>query len=288
MPLSLFPYPGMGRKGSQSDSHPDRGILNMENAYVSMQHFNSHQFAPLTSSPGQSPAEYPAFVQRAAAAARYHAAMGQGGLAPGFPPYPWAVPDMYPMDLLPQMDTQAVSIHVLLSPSNPMVQQPHVLYDVRYKRERAYMTTHSFMVKLPDEYADQPATQPPVAKMWLICHDIPWRIAVTNHKGVTIRDILEAIHKELHVPITEGEWWIAQEEERERTLAAYQDSCSEGVQEDVRRKHSEGVKRVDWLGKRTMFMSILRLPMDEAFIKARVPDKKAQAETWVLDLGEIT
>ncbi|KAG9015732.1 hypothetical protein FRB95_009218 [Tulasnella sp. JGI-2019a] len=248
MPVNFFPSSGTGRKRTQSESHPYKGMLNMENAYVPMQYFGSPRFAPLPLSPGQPPVGYgqhPAFAQQVAAAAGYQAAMGQGGLAPGFPAYPWAQwpsPNMYPMDLPPQMDTRAASIHVLLAPSNPMVQQPHVLYDIRYKREKAYMTANPMAVKLPDEYVDHPATQPQVTKMRLICHDIPWRITVANNKGVTIGDVLEAIHKELHVPLTEGEWWIAQEEERERALAAYQDNCSEDVPEDMRRKLDEGVK----------------------------------------------
>ncbi|KAG8856764.1 hypothetical protein FRB96_006267 [Tulasnella sp. 330] len=298
MPINFFPGNGGGRKRTQSESNPYRNMLNMENAYVPQPFFNSPRFVPLPLSPGPPAGfgQHPAFTQQQAAAG-YQAAMGQAaagaGLgAPGFNPYPWAQwpsPNMYPMDLQPppQADTRATSIHVLLAPGNQMVQQPHVLYDVRYKREKAYMTAHPNAVKLPDEYADHPATQPPVPKMRLICRDIPWRITVANSKGISIGDVLEAIYKELHMPLTEGEWWIAQEEERERALAAYQDNCSEDVPEEMRRKLEEGVKRVDWLGKTTMLMAISRTHMDEPFIKARIPDKKAQAETWILDLGEI-
>lgn len=147
------------------------------------------------------------------------------------------------------------------------------------------MTAHGAPTRLPEDVADQPATNPPLSKMRLICRDLPWRISVHNSKGVTIHDILEQVHKELDQPLTEGEWWIAKEEDRERALAAYKYNCSEDAG-DIKRKLEEGVKRLDWLGKKTMLVAITRTPMDEAFIKTRVMDPKAQAETWVLDLGE--
>jgi len=141
-------------------------------------------------------------------------------------------------------------------------------------------------VKLPEEFAESPATSPGVTKLRLICKDIPWRMTATNPKGVTIKDVLEAIYNELQTPLTEGEWWISQEEEREKTLEAYQHNCSEEAPEGHRRKLDEGVKRVDWLASKTMLVSISRTPMDDAFIRARIPEKQAQSETWVLELGE--
>jgi len=249
-----------------------------------MHYFNSSpQFVPLPMSPGVPP---PGYGMQGG-----YGPPGQG-LAPGYHPFPWGwpsphmSPNMYPVDLQPQaVNNRAASIHVLLAPAH-MVQQPHVLYDVRYKSDKCYMTSNPQAVKLPDEFADSPATNPPVNKLRLVSRDIPWRITASNAKGVTVRDILDAIHNELHTPLTEGEWWIAQEEERDRALAAYQDNCSDEVPEGMKRKLEEGVKRVDWLGKKTMLMSISRTPADESFIKARIPDKKAQTETWVVELGE--
>jgi len=241
-----------------------------------MQYFNSPRFVPLPLSP--APAGY-----------------GQPGLAPGYNPYSWGWPSphmsphMYAADPQApnlQADPRTAAIHVLLAPSQMRLHQPHILYDVRYKADKCYMSAHPEAVKLPDEFADHPATNPPMPKVRLVCRDIPWRINVTNAKGVTLRDIIEAIHTEMDTPLTEGEWWIAQDEEREQVLKTYQENCSDEVPEGMKRKLEDGVKRVDWLGKKTMLMSISRSPLDEEFIKARIPDKKAQAETWVIELGE--
>ena len=111
-------------------------------------------------------------------------------------------------------------VHVLLAPNNQNMMQPHIFYDVRYKPEKCYMESgQQAPAKLPEEMAAQFATQPPMQKMRLVCKDLPWRITVMSSSGVTIKDILAAIYAELNQPLTEGEWWIAQEEQREKTLA---------------------------------------------------------------------
>jgi len=166
---------------------------------------------------------------------------------------------------------------------------PHLLYDVRYKPEKCYAYSDPRSpVKLPEEMADQYATNPPLQKIRLICRDLPWRVSVINPKGVTVHDIVKAVHSELHQPLTEGEWWIAQEDERERTLEAYKANCADEENREFKRKPEEGVKRVDWLGKKTMLIAVTRTPMDDSFIKARVVDPKAQEETWVLGMGEAS
>ncbi|KAG8902425.1 DNA-directed DNA polymerase epsilon, subunit B [Tulasnella sp. 403] len=253
-----------GRKRALSNAHPGDLSADLMNAYVQMQYLNSPRFVPLPMSPG------PGYMA-----------------APGYSPFPmaWPSPHFYPVDMqaaaLPVPDPRSTAVHMLLGP--PSGPQSHILYDVRYKPDKCYLTTTGAPIKLPEEFAELPATRPTIAKMRLVCRDLPWRISVTNSKGVTIKNILESIHSELHQPLTEGEWWIAQDEERERTLEAYKKNCAEELGE--KRKLEEGVKRIDWLGNRTMLMAISRGPLDEPFIKSRVMDPKAQAETWIMDMG---
>lgn len=135
---------------------------------------------------------------------------------------------------------------------------------------------------MSDDIAEQPATNPPVQKMRLICRDLPWKITVSNSKGVTLQNILNSIYEEVQHPLTEGEWWIAADDERERCMEAYKANCTD----EFKRELKDGVKRVDWLAKKTMLVSITRTPYDESFIKTRIPDPKAQGETWVLVMGE--
>jgi len=156
---------------------------------------------------------------------------------------------------------------------------------MRFKPEKPYATSGNHTFRVHDDMLAAPATSPPVQRMRLICRELPWRITVTNHKGVTVRDILETLYNELNQPMTEGEWWIAQDEERERTLAAYKTNCSDEMK-DYKRKMDEGVKRIDWLGRKTMLAGVTRTPFDEPFIKSRITDPKLQEEVWVLEVGD--
>ncbi|KAG8977980.1 hypothetical protein FRB90_008626 [Tulasnella sp. 427] len=258
-----------GRKRALSDArnpNPNNYLAPGGNNYVPMNYYNSPQFVPMPLSPG--PGGYP---------------------LPAAYPYPmgWPSPNFYPADLVPPpapfVDPRVTQIHVLLSPPAPNVGH-HILYDVRYKPDKVYIESHGRPSQMPDDIADQPATNPVVTKMRLICHDLPWKISVSNSKGITLQNVLNALYEELQQPLTEGEWWIAADEERNRCMDAYKENCAEDA--DFKRDLKDGVKRVDWLAKKTMLMSITRTPYDESFIKSRIPDPKAQVETWVLVMGE--
>ena len=110
-------------------------------------------------------------------------------------------------------------------------------------------------------------------------------ITVKNPTGVTVADVLDAIHTNLQHPFTEGEWWMATDADRAKTMAAYKHNCSDAPGTTHKRKLEEGVKRVDYLADKTMVIGIFRSTYEEAFIKTRVPDKKAHPETWVLEMG---
>lgn len=179
-------------------------------------------------------------------------------------------------------------VHILLAPPAPQMPQAHVLYDVRYKPDIAYLANHGQTTRLTEDILAQPVTNPPVSKMRLVCRDLPWRITIENKNGVTLGDVLEKVHSELQQNVTEGEWWIARDEDRERCLEAYKFNCSDDAK-DSKRKLEDGVKRVDWLGtKKTMLVALSRTPFEEKFIKQRISDEKMQSETWVLDMGEST
>ena len=180
----------------------------------------------------------------------------------------------------PTVDPADVAIHTILSPT-PQNVQTHILYDVRFKPEKSYVSTNPPR-KLPDDIASTAATMPAVPKLRLVSKECPWAITVKNPEGVTIADILDAIYSALDQPMTEGEWWIAQDEERARVLETYKYNCSDAAGTPKKRKLEDGVKRIDFLEK-TM---VIGLTKDEQLIKARFPDKKEQAEALVLLLGK--
>jgi hypothetical protein len=174
-------------------------------------------------------------------------------------------------------DPADVAIHTVLSPA-PHNAQTHILYDARFKPEKAYISTHPPR-KLPDDIASAAATMPAVPKLRLVAKECPWAITVKNPEGVTVTDCLEAVYTALDQPMTEGEWWIAQDEERAKILETYKHNCSDAAGTPKKRKLEEGVKRIDYLGERTL---VVGLTKDDGLIKARFPDKKEQAEALVL------
>lgn len=312
MPLIPNRSPG-GRKRALSDArnpNPNNYLAPGGNNYVPMNYYNSPQFVPMPMSPAPggyaaapypypmgwpSPQFYPAELVPNPAACTFHRTKDSFTESP----------DTNRAYLQPTVvDPRVTQIHVLLSPPTPGVGHhvsalPHhaegyfsehvwyclqILYDVRYKPDKVYIESHGHPSQMSDDIAEQPATNPPVPKMRLICRDLPWKISVSNTKGVTLHNVLTAVYEELQQPLTEGEWWIAADEERDRCMDAYKANCTEeaGFKRDLK----DGVKRVDWLAKKTMLVSITRTPYDEAFIKARIPDPKAQGETWVLVMGE--
>jgi len=53
----------------------------------------------------------------------------------------------------------------------------------------------------------QPATSPPVTGLYILCDLLPnWKIRARNQGGVTVGDVLEAIHQVARTPLTTEEW----------------------------------------------------------------------------------
>ncbi|KAF8598650.1 hypothetical protein BDV93DRAFT_526653 [Ceratobasidium sp. AG-I] len=113
------------------------------------------------------------------------------------------------------------------------------------------------------------ATSPPIPFMLIACNDaLPWLIPVhAQHgsQGVTIQNILQAIHDVLHAPIEESLLWLLpSDDDRTRVYHAYRERVA--LVGDDRR----GILGVDWVGEKTQFVCLAR---DEALARKRVADK---------------
>ncbi|KAH7097822.1 hypothetical protein BKA62DRAFT_623406 [Auriculariales sp. MPI-PUGE-AT-0066] len=117
------------------------------------------------------------------------------------------------------------------------------------------------------------ATAPARPFMRLTCDLMPWSIDVCAKpgvSGVTVGDVLDAVHAALQRRVRRSEWLIASERQQERIVRAFAWRCynapgPRGVEE------RQGPKRVDWLLKRTICRGLSR---------------SGDGETWVLHLGE--
>ncbi|KAG8735302.1 hypothetical protein FRC10_010752 [Ceratobasidium sp. 414] len=124
------------------------------------------------------------------------------------------------------------------------------------------------------------ATSPPVPFMLIACNDaLPWLVPVhaqPGAAGVTVGDILQAIHDMLYTPVEESMLWLLPtDDDRARLYHAYRSRISRNG--DDRR----GILAVDWLGEKTLFVCLGR---DEALAKRRVTDKAMWPHVYALKL----
>lgn len=145
----------------------------------------------------------------------------------------------------------------------------------------------------------EPAVDPRVNKLRLVSPFLPWPIDVLpshakspskspkkkDEAFVTVGDVLTAIHRALQYGITEGEYFIGSEQDRERINAAYKKAVK-----NKERAKDEGVKRVDFLGERTICVGF-RLPeseKEEKWIKERLVtgSEWKPEDVWIVELDE--
>lgn len=145
----------------------------------------------------------------------------------------------------------------------------------------------------------EPAIDPKVHKLRLVSPFLPWPIDVLpshakspskspkkkDEAFVTVGDVLTAIHRALQFGITEGEYFIGSEADRERINGAYKKAMKR-----KERSKEEGVKRVDFLGDRTVCVGF-RLPesdKEEKWIKERLVTggEWKPEDVWIIELDE--
>lgn len=157
-----------------------------------------------------------------------------------------------------------------------------ILWDVRQKK-----ATDVDGTKLPKSALNLNAIQPNVNKLVLISPDLPWKIVVSNPKGITVNDVLTAVYDTLNAQITEPEYWLASEEAQKRMNRAYLDATN-GKTGVPGREPTEGVKRVDFLGDSVLFGGIRPLDeRDDVFVKKRnASTPRKVEELWIIEFGE--
>ncbi|KAG8912696.1 hypothetical protein FRC01_004945 [Tulasnella sp. 417] len=145
----------------------------------------------------------------------------------------------------------------------------------------------------------EPAVDPRVPKLRLVSPFLPWPIDVLpshakspskspkkkDEAFVTVGDVLTAIHRTLQFGITEGEYFIGSEADRERINNAYKTAMKR-----KERSKEEGVKRVDFLGERNICVGF-RLPeseKEEKWIKERLVTggEWKPEDVWILEFDE--
>ncbi|KAG8700333.1 hypothetical protein FRC09_006018 [Ceratobasidium sp. 395] len=179
----------------------------------------------------------------------------------------------------PQLHSLLKAQSILRTPESPAGLR--LQWDVRdAPKEAVVLNGHE-----PEHLYEHPAsvtyaTNPPVPFMLIACNDaLPWLVPVhaqSGAAGVTVGDILSAIHSVLYTQVEESMLWLLPtDDDRTRLYHAYRERVSRNG--DDRR----GILAVDWLGDKTLFVCLGR---DEALAKRRVADKEMWPHVYALKL----
>jgi len=131
---------------------------------------------------------------------------------------------------------------------------------------------------LSKEEMMQPATYPSIFQLRITCDELPkWPIELewsnytpglfspstqsyhTSPAPISLTDVLVAIHQALHQQIRHSDWAELNSREQESVGRAYTARCkAAGTIEDQDAERAKGVKRVDFLGRKTRMVGLTR------------------------------
>ncbi|KAH7108029.1 hypothetical protein BKA62DRAFT_4299 [Auriculariales sp. MPI-PUGE-AT-0066] len=161
---------------------------------------------------------------------------------------------------------QATSLHPLLG-----MKPPPLLFDVRFPDTR---------LQVSRQWADAPELEPATGSratfLRIVFEDCPWTINVCGVRGrpVTPADIFKALYQGLAQPMTNTEWSLADDTRRRAIHKANLKRRSAKVVGDVR--------RVDWLGKRTLFSCMRKCTSSSEIERRWLSTDDYQGEVWVV------
>lgn len=153
------------------------------------------------------------------------------------------------------MQSQQVGVNRLLTPSPTGTYFRPVLVD--WDIRRAPRHTARVAGQLVSAYhLAQLATHPGVTALRVISDLLSenWVITAFNPTGVTVGDVLEAIQRGLHVPLTQPEWECMSPTKRTRIEATFYARCA--ASRDFDRTRYGGVRRIDCLLHTTVFAGL--------------------------------
>jgi len=143
---------------------------------------------------------------------------------------------------------------LLLHPLVALHSQPLINYDLAFTPKTNLAIPKSF----PMSELYQPATQPATAYLRIISESLLWPIEINNVSGapISVVQIFESIYAELQPALIHTEWAMATKMHQEHMSEAYARRCD--ALSNPKAERAEGVKRVDWLGKMTAFVGLVR------------------------------
>ncbi|KIJ29188.1 hypothetical protein M422DRAFT_137610, partial [Sphaerobolus stellatus SS14] len=108
-----------------------------------------------------------------------------------------------------------------------------------------------------------PATNPPSSYLTIACEEFPWVIDIrpsssSSSPYVTVGDVLDGVYRGLRHHVSTAEWENASPNTQDRVRESYHRRCKRTQTHRDREVESKnGLRRIDWLGKSTMFMGLM-------------------------------
>jgi len=117
-----------------------------------------------------------------------------------------------------------------------------------------FPTANSNPTHIPNHILSQPATDPPLSSMQLLCEERAINIAVPGH--VTVRHVLGAISGTLQELITRPEWNDLRSNTKRNAHKARCVRVAKGQATFVINEEAGAIRRVDLLGDRLFFLGL--------------------------------
>lgn len=161
-------------------------------------------------------------------------------------------------------------MHPLLAHSR--LHRAPISYDVMFTPSARSVTDRATHSPIPSVTLSQPATDPPISsssRLMLRSHKFPWPVVVgpsgprftigpSKHSHgstsvITNLDVLYAVHTTLLTPVTPEEWEsLGHGSKAQRKVTkAYEKRCTR-----MGGGWEGGVRRIDWLGSKTMLVGV--------------------------------
>ena len=141
--------------------------------------------------------------------------------------------------------------------------------------------------RLTDTLVCEPATNPPLPALAIICEYLPWTITVVPTPGalwsapyVTVGDVLHTLYRALRLGVSEPELGVLEPAQRDRVRDAYARRYRRVADKHERAvEKAKSIKRVDFLREHRAFLGLAPVP-------SGLPAKGlAPGQVWALQVA---
>ena len=159
---------------------------------------------------------------------------------------------------------------------------PSVIFDVRNDPTTSLIVAIPLLQRYP-YFLQQSVSHHSSSAITIVSPDLLWTIKVhtTSDSAVTWDNVFKAIFRALSEPLQDSEWGLANNERRDNMLTSMEQRTSSS-----HNGRGDRVRRVDWLGRRTLFAGLVK---DDDFVTERsLPGQELEGDVWVAKFMERT